>query len=76
MWRRIEVNARVAHPIERVFAYLANPLLWHEFAPAVVYRRQIGKLPPDVGTRDRTLGWTPAGRTQCAPTGVGIKDVQ
>ena len=50
MWRRIEVNARVDHPVERVFAYLANPLLWHEFAPAVVYRRQIGELPPD-GTR-------------------------
>ena len=51
MWRRIEVNARVDHPVERVFAYLANPLLWHEFAPACVFRRQIGDLPPDVGTR-------------------------
>ncbi len=51
MWRRIEVNARVDHPVEQVFAYLANPLLWHEFAPACVFRRQIGDLPPDVGTR-------------------------
>ena len=51
MWRRIEVNASVDHPIERVFKYLANPLLWHDFAPAVVYRRQIGDLPPEVGTR-------------------------
>jgi Polyketide cyclase / dehydrase and lipid transport len=51
MWRRIEVNATVDHPVERVFAYLANPLLWHEFAPAVVFRRQIGVLPPDIGTR-------------------------
>ena len=51
MWQRIEVNAWVDHPIERVFAYLANPLLWHEFAPACVYRRQIGDLPPDVGSQ-------------------------
>jgi uncharacterized protein YndB with AHSA1/START domain len=51
MWRRIEVNARVDHPVERVFAYLANPLLWHEFAPACVFRRQIGDLPLAVGTR-------------------------
>jgi hypothetical protein len=51
MWRRIVVTARVDHPIERVFGYLANPLQWHEFAPAVVFRRQIGELPPDVGTR-------------------------
>jgi uncharacterized protein YndB with AHSA1/START domain len=51
MWRRIEVNATVDHPVERVFAYLANPLLWHEFAPAVVFRRQINDLPPDIGAR-------------------------
>jgi uncharacterized protein YndB with AHSA1/START domain len=51
MWRRIVVNARVDHPVERVFAYLADPLLWHEFAPAVVFRRQIGDRPPDVATR-------------------------
>lgn len=51
MWRRIVVSTHVDHPVERVFAYLADPLLWHEFAPAVVFRRQIGDLPPDVGTR-------------------------
>jgi uncharacterized protein YndB with AHSA1/START domain len=51
MWRRIVVNARVDHPIERVFDYLANPLLWHEFAPAVVFRRQVGDQRPDIGTR-------------------------
>ena len=51
MWRRIEVNATVDHPVERVFAYLADPLLWHEFAPACVFRRQIGDLPPDVGSQ-------------------------
>ena len=51
MWRRIEVSARVDHPVERVFAYLADPLLWHEFAPAVVFRRRIGDRAPEVGTR-------------------------
>jgi len=51
MWRRIEVNARVDHPVERVFAYLANPLLWHEFAPACVFRRQTDDLPPDIGSQ-------------------------
>ena len=60
MWQRIEVNATVDHPVERVFAYLTNPLLWHDFAPACVFRRQIGDLPPDLGTRwmatDQILG--------------------
>jgi len=51
MWQRIVVTTRVDHPVERVFAYLVDPLLWHEFAPAVVFRRQIGDRPPDVGTR-------------------------
>lgn len=51
MWRRIVVNARVDHPIERVFGYLADPLLWHEFAPAVVFRRQVGDQLPEIGTR-------------------------
>ena len=51
MWRRIVVNAFVDHPVERVFTYLADPLLWHDFAPAVVFRRQIGDGPPNVGTR-------------------------
>ena len=51
MWRRIEVTARVDHPVERVFPYLADPLLWHALTPAVVFRRQIGDQPPGVGTR-------------------------
>ena len=51
MWRRIEVTAQVGHPVERVFAYLIDPSLWHEFAPAVVFRRQIEDQPPEVGTR-------------------------
>ena len=51
VWRAVEVDARIAQPVERVFAYLADPLRWREFAPACVYRRQIGDQPPSVGTR-------------------------
>ena len=51
MWRRVEIEPRIDHPPERVFAYLANPSRWHEFAPAVMLRRQIGEGPPAVGTR-------------------------
>ena len=51
MWRRVEIEARLDHPPEQVFAYLANPTRWHEFAPAVVRRHQIGAGPPDIGTR-------------------------
>jgi len=51
MWRRVEVHTTIDQPVERVFAYLADPLRWHEFAPACVYRRQIGDDPPAVGTR-------------------------
>src|SRR5262245_58272104 len=51
MHRRVVVNATVAHPVDRVFEYLTDPLRWHEFAPACVFRRQIGEQPPGVGTR-------------------------
>jgi uncharacterized protein YndB with AHSA1/START domain len=51
MRRHVEVNATIAHPVDRVFAYLADPLRWHEFAPACVFRRQIGEQPPSIGTR-------------------------
>jgi hypothetical protein len=51
MWRRVEVKSRIDQPVERVFAYLADPMRWHEFAPACVYRRQIGDDTPMVGTR-------------------------
>ncbi len=51
MRRYVEVNATVAHPVDRVFAYLVDPLRWHEFAPACVFRRQIGDQPPRIGTR-------------------------
>jgi polyketide cyclase/dehydrase/lipid transport protein len=51
MWRRVEVNASIDQPVEQVFPYLADPRRWHEFAPACVYRRQIGDGPPDIGTQ-------------------------
>src|SRR6476661_5894838 len=51
MRRHVEVSATIAHPVDQVFAYLADPLLWHEFAPACVFRRQIGDQPPRIGTR-------------------------
>lgn len=51
MWRRVEVHTTIDHPVERVFPYLADPLRWHEFAPACVYRRQIGADPPEIGAR-------------------------
>ena len=51
MWRHVEVNATIAHPVDRVFPYLADPLRWHDFAPACVFRRQIGDEPPRIGAR-------------------------
>ena len=51
MRRYVEVNATIAYPVDRVFPYLADPLRWHEFAPACVFRRQIGDEPPRIGTR-------------------------
>ena len=50
MRRHVEVNATIAYPVDRVFPYLVDPLRWHEFAPACVYRRQIGDQPPQIGT--------------------------
>jgi uncharacterized protein YndB with AHSA1/START domain len=49
--RRVEIEATIGHSVERVFDYLADPTRWHEFAPAVVLRRQIGEGPVAVGTR-------------------------
>jgi len=51
MWRRVEVNTSIDQPLERVSVYLANPMRWREFAPACVYRRQIGDETTGVGTR-------------------------
>lgn len=51
MMRRVEIAVRLDHPVDRVFAYLADPERWHEFAPAVALRRRIGDGPPVVGAR-------------------------
>lgn len=51
MWREVQVDTRIDHPVHLVFAYLADPLRWHEFAPACVFRRQIDEGPAKVGTR-------------------------
>jgi uncharacterized protein YndB with AHSA1/START domain len=51
MRRQVEVHATIAHPVDHVFPYLVDPLCWHEFVPACVFRRQIGDQPPRVGTR-------------------------
>lgn len=51
MRKRIEIEAKIDHPVGLVFGYLADPLRWHEFAPAVVLRRQIGDGLPTIGTR-------------------------
>ena len=34
-----------------MFSYLADPMHWHDFAPAVEFRKQIDAGPPRVGTR-------------------------
>lgn len=51
--RHIVVDAVVRHPVDAVYPYLADPLRWHSFAPAVVYREQLDDGPPRVGTRWR-----------------------
>lgn len=51
--RRIVVDATLAHGVESVFPYLADPLRWHDFAPAVEFREQIDPGAPHVGTRWR-----------------------
>ena len=49
--RRVVVDAIVNHRIEAVFPYLSNPTQWHDFAPAVVFRKQMDAGAPGVGTR-------------------------
>jgi uncharacterized protein YndB with AHSA1/START domain len=51
MWRQVEVNTLIDHPVPEVFACLADPLRWREFAPACIYRRQIDPGQPRPGTR-------------------------
>src|SRR4029453_15266114 len=43
----------VDHPVDVVFAYLADPTRWYEFAPAAEFREQIDPGPTRVGTRWR-----------------------
>jgi uncharacterized protein YndB with AHSA1/START domain len=51
MRKRIEVDTQLEHPVERVFAYLADPMKWHDFAPAVVLRHPISDGPVRIGSR-------------------------
>lgn len=51
VFKRVIVHARLDHPVEPVFRYLSDPMSWHEFAPAVEMRRQIGSGQPGIGTR-------------------------
>lgn len=51
--RHIVVDAFVNHPVDAVFPYLSEPTKWHDFAPAVEFREQIGDEAPKVGTRWR-----------------------
>jgi hypothetical protein len=50
MWRRVEVDARIGHPVEPVFSHLADPTTWPEFVPAVVMRRRLDDGPVRVGS--------------------------
>lgn len=60
MWRRVRLDVELSFAPERVFPYLADPGLWHEFAPAVEFRQRIGDGQADVGSRwwavDRIIG--------------------
>jgi len=51
MWRYAEVITALDHPIDAVFPYLADPLRWHRFAPACVFRRRMDDGPVRVGSR-------------------------
>ena len=45
------MRATVDHPIEAVFAYLADPMRWREFAPAAAFRQPIDEGPVRIGSR-------------------------
>jgi hypothetical protein len=47
----VEINTTIPHPVEHVFSFLADPLLWHRFAPAVAFRRRIDHGPVAIGSR-------------------------
>ena len=57
MRKRIEVDAQLEHAVERVFAYPADPMKWHDFAPAVVMRNPVSDEPLRIGSR-----WTATDR--------------
>lgn len=50
MWRRVSVDTAIDHPVELVFAYLLDPMSWHEFVPAVVQRRRVESGPVEIGS--------------------------
>jgi hypothetical protein len=49
--RRVVVHASIGHPVHPVFAYLADPMRWHDFAPAVAFREPIDEGSIRVGSR-------------------------
>jgi uncharacterized protein YndB with AHSA1/START domain len=51
VWRYAEVVTTLDHPIDAVFPYLADPLRWHRFAPACVFRHRIDDGAVRIGSR-------------------------
>ena len=51
MWLSVQLDAYLDHPPSRVFRYLADPVRWPEFAPAVHSRRRVDDGPARVGSR-------------------------
>ncbi|MCV0403639.1 MAG: SRPBCC family protein [Chloroflexi bacterium] len=49
MRRRVTLRATVGQPARRVFPYLADPVRWPRFVPAVVFRRPLGTGPIRAG---------------------------
>jgi hypothetical protein len=47
----VVVRTTIDHPVDAVFAYLADPMRWREFAPAVAFREPIEDGPVRVGSR-------------------------
>ena len=51
MWLSVELDAYLDHPASRVYRYLADPVSWPQFAPAVHSRRRVDDGPARVGSR-------------------------
>ena len=49
--RRVAIDTTIDHPVDRVFPYLADPMRWHDFAPAVAFRQPVDDGPARVGSR-------------------------